>query len=87
MSDTQCLMAFLDNSPSCFHAIANLTRQLEEAGYTPLSYLRLLRGSCSLVGSITLPGISPHSLPSGLPSARPRALCWLPATRTGPASR
>ena len=37
MSDTQCLMAFLDNSPSCFHAIANLTRQLEEAGYTPLS--------------------------------------------------
>ena len=37
MSDTQRLMAFLDNSPSCFHAIANLTRQLEEAGYTPLS--------------------------------------------------
>ena len=37
MSHTQRLMAFLDNSPSCFHAIANLTRQLEEAGYTPLS--------------------------------------------------
>lgn len=37
MSMTERLMSFLDQSPSGFHAIANLTRQLEEAGYTALS--------------------------------------------------
>ena len=37
MSGIEKLMAFLDGSPSCFHAVANLTRRLEEAGYTPLS--------------------------------------------------
>ena len=37
MSGIEKLMAFLDGSPSCFHAVANLARRLEEAGYTPLS--------------------------------------------------
>ena len=31
MSGIEKLMAFLDGSPSCFHAVANLTRRLEEA--------------------------------------------------------
>ena len=84
MSDTQRLMAFLDNSPSCFHAIANLTRQLEEAGYTPLSEAASWQlqpgGKYYLTESVRT-----HCLQA--PSAPPRALCWLPASRTGPASR
>lgn len=33
----QGLMTFLDNSPSCFHAIRNLTDRLDSLGYTALS--------------------------------------------------
>lgn len=35
------LLEFLDNSPSSFHAVANMKAMLEEAGFT-----RLLEGQC-----------------------------------------
>lgn len=31
------LFAFIDNSPTCFHAVENIDRQLEKAGYQALS--------------------------------------------------
>ena len=34
---TQALMRFLDNSPSVYHAVENLVKELEEKGYTRLS--------------------------------------------------
>ena len=34
---TQALMRFLDNSPSVYHAVENLAKELEEKGYTLLS--------------------------------------------------
>ena len=34
---TQALMAFLDNSPSVYHAVENLRNELEKAGYARLS--------------------------------------------------
>ena len=30
------LMAFIDNSPSCYHATANLAQLLDKEGYTGL---------------------------------------------------
>lgn len=35
--DTQKLITFLNDSPSCFHAVENLTRECRENGYTELS--------------------------------------------------
>ena len=36
MADIRDLMSFLDNSPSCFHAIANLETRLQSQGYSRL---------------------------------------------------
>lgn len=36
MAELHQLMKFLDSSPSCFHAIANLTDRLREEGFQPL---------------------------------------------------
>lgn len=35
--DTEQLLEFIENSPSCFHAVANVAELLLEAGYTALS--------------------------------------------------
>ena len=34
---SQELLAFLDASPTCFHAVKNLADRLDEAGFTPLT--------------------------------------------------
>ncbi len=69
MSGIEKLMAFLDGSPSCFHAVANLTRRLEEAGYTPLSEAE----DWQLCPGKILPhpeSVRPHRLP-GSPEQAP----------------
>ncbi len=37
METLENLMSFLDNSPSCFHAVNNLSLRLIDEGYTPLT--------------------------------------------------
>lgn len=37
MSDIKEMMEFLDNSPSCFHAVANIAKKLESEGYLGLN--------------------------------------------------
>ena len=69
MSGIEKLMAFLDGSPSCFHAVANLTRRLEEAGYTPCPRRR----TGSFCPGKILPhpeSVRPHRLP-GSPEQAP----------------
>ncbi len=34
---SQELLAFLDASPTCVHAVENFTKQLSEAGFMPLA--------------------------------------------------
>ncbi len=36
MAELRHMMDFLDNSPSCFHAVANLAARLEKEGFCPL---------------------------------------------------
>ena len=83
MSMTERLMSFLDQSPSGFHAIANLTRQLEEAGYTALSEAagwQLKPG-----GKYYLTRNQSALIAFRVPQGTTMDLCWRPVIQTVPA--